>query len=295
MIMTHSSFQIEMDEIILEIEKRSQNTFIEKYVKLPAISMDRLQLLNLSLYHASVPKQLRKLYCITAGLVQLGLDIHETISNHKEVSEHGIRNRQLSILAGDYYSSQYYALLSKTNLLDAIEDLAIAIRDINISKMKLYTSNEFASIEYFTELFKTKDAKLYTQFIKYMKDDNLQDIWQLIIENLSLLFTLADELYTTDLNRNQFSYYLVNYYSSAEEKRELFVNGANTSDSMNKLKSLYLKYDIKGKLEKLISNTHHVVEKQISKIEDRFITGELSYIISQFRHSYHLFKAVEKI
>ena len=186
MTMTHSSFRVEMDAIYQDIKSYSENMFIEKYVQIPKIAQIRLELLNLSLYHAGVPKSIRKIYCTTSGLIQLGLDLHESISNNQEVLEKGIRRRQLSILAGDYYSSQYYSLLSKNNLTDAVKKLAQGIKNINEAKMKLYTKSNstfFESVDQLLDLFKLRESNLYVQFIDNLKTDELRDYWAIGLGN----------------------------------------------------------------------------------------------------------------
>ncbi|MBE3554467.1 MAG: heptaprenyl diphosphate synthase component 1, partial [Thermicanus sp.] len=76
--------------------------------------------------------------CTATMLVQLGLDIHEEVTNEEEIAPHKIRNRQLQILAGDYFSSRYFLLLSSYGMIGKIRELAISIKGINQQKVLLY-------------------------------------------------------------------------------------------------------------------------------------------------------------
>lgn len=297
MTITHTSLQIEIDEILTEINKLSQSDFIGKYVKNPEISVLGLQLLNLSLSESSIPKPIRKIYSITAGLVQLGIDLHEKITNLEEKTEYGIRKRQLSILAGDYYSSQYYSLLAKNNLTDETKKLALAIRNINIAKMKLYTTdsdNKFISIDQIIELIMIRESNLYTQFLDEIKDLAQKEVWKSLIENIILLFTLTEELKEKNIDKKHLSYHLIRNYSNLEEKRELSNYLLNNELKNHKIKYLYHKYDIQGKLEGIIININNELNKKIRIIEDRVIQRELLFILDKLSNSYIL-KAVEKV
>jgi hypothetical protein len=68
----------------------------------------------------------------------MALDIHETVSLDKPQTEEQMRIRQLTVLAGDYYSSQFYRLLSEQGEVEAVACLAQATCRINEAKMRLY-------------------------------------------------------------------------------------------------------------------------------------------------------------
>ena len=284
-----------MEEILTELNNRAKNIFIEKYVSLPEISKQRLQILNLSLNYASVPKPLRKVYCVSTGLIQMGLDLHETVTNQKETHEKNIRKRQLSILTGDYYSSQYYSLLSRNNLTEEVRKLADAVSNINIAKMKLYSAdNNFYSIEQAIDLFKIRESNLYVQFLNLFNTDSVKRFWEFIIENMNFLFKLYQEMNIKNFGKHTFSYFLLNHHSNVEERKEINESIYN-SDLNTKIKNLMRKYDLQGKIDDTIQNIYEKLENKINGFEDRLIQKELFFTLNQFNNIFHLDKAVEKI
>ncbi len=293
----YSSFCIEMEEISSEIKDLSKEMYIEKHISIPEISVIPLQLLNLYLFHADVPKFLRKKYCITSGLINLGLDMHDLVTNQKELDELRIKNRQMSVLAGDYYSSICYLLLAKAGLFKKAGNLAIGISGVTTAKMELYNLNNgknFNSVEQIYDLIKIRESNLYIQFLDELKSEELILFWKSLIENIVMFFLLLEETKAENIKLNNFSYYFLNYYTSNQEILEI-EQALSITEVNIKIKLLYHKYNIKFKLEELLVSTYYNINSQINYLEDTFIQEALLCILKRCNSSQYMPGILEKI
>ncbi|WLD91830.1 heptaprenyl diphosphate synthase component 1 [Alkalihalobacillus sp. AL-G] len=128
------------------IDQRLQHPYLMRFIDRPVIDEDKLLLVHIMLSEKDLSKKEREQYAVSTMLVQIALDTHEKVTNHDVNEDSDIKNRQLTVLAGDYYSSWYYHLLSGIKDLSMIRTLAQGIQEINENKMQLY-KNEQQSIE----------------------------------------------------------------------------------------------------------------------------------------------------
>lgn len=159
----------EAKAIFVRMEKVTMVPFVQKYVDIPPYAENRLALLYFFLCEEGIEPERAKTLCVTTGLVQLGLDTHESVRNRYEDTLSAERNRQLSVLAGDFYSAHYYHLLAEAGEIEAIRVLAGAIQYINEAKMKLYLSEkeDRLSSEGYIDMRKQIDTALYTAMVDH--------------------------------------------------------------------------------------------------------------------------------
>src|SRR5690625_4949008 len=110
----------QFDEHVQDIKKSfcriTKHSYMESYITDPEIDEDKVRFLFATL-EQNLPIDQVKLFAISSLLVQAALDVHEGITLHKVTTDRVRKNRQLTILAGDYYSSLYYYLLATNNHL----------------------------------------------------------------------------------------------------------------------------------------------------------------------------------
>src|SRR5690606_1925508 len=140
---------------------------------------------------SGVPLEKLKNYLVPTILIQLALDCHDEVTLLPQSTEKGIRTRQLSVLAGDYYSSKYYYLLSKIEDIRIIRSLARSIGDINELKTSLCSQREGGTGEAL-DLRNQIDAALYVGFVPQFAKDSTQ--WPPLMQQLALVERLNDEL-----------------------------------------------------------------------------------------------------
>ncbi|MFS0863552.1 heptaprenyl diphosphate synthase component 1 [Fredinandcohnia sp. 179-A 10B2 NHS] len=119
------------------IEGKLKHSYLEKYIDAPHIDEDRILLLYSIYEDLKLPKEQLENYIVTTMLVHQALETHETVPNQNKSGEY-LRNQQLKVLAGDYFSGLYYYFLAQTRDIELIRTLAEGIKEVNESKIYLY-------------------------------------------------------------------------------------------------------------------------------------------------------------
>jgi heptaprenyl diphosphate synthase len=186
----------EVRAIIDQIYQSITHSFVEQYVDVPAIAENRLALLYLFLLERGMTKERARTFSMSTGLVQLGLDMHERVKNSYDNSLAAERSRQLTVLAGDYYSSRYYQMLAEAGELEAIQVLSDAIQRVNEAKMTLYMAERdgrLSSDEYLT-LRTEIDTGLYVAIVdKYADSEETRRFWTALFEETAAVENMLGE------------------------------------------------------------------------------------------------------
>ena len=158
----------EIKQIKERFHDRVKHPYITKFLEAPILDEDRLFLLYSMLEEKKLPKTNLNEYIITTLLVQAALDTHETVSISNVSSDKVKKERQLSVLAGDYYSSLYYFLLAKINDISMIRLLANSIQEINESKMSFYKDTQL-NISHSISHIKIIESSLIQKIAEHFK------------------------------------------------------------------------------------------------------------------------------
>jgi heptaprenyl diphosphate synthase len=191
-----SPYVDEVRGILEQTYKHISNSYVEQYVDVPALEENRLALLYLCLLEQGMDKDRVRMLCMTVALIQLGLDIHERVQVTYEDSLTAERNRQLTVLAGDYYSSCYYHLLAEAEEINAIQVLARAIELVNEAKMKLYLAEQECKLTWdeYMSLRKTIDTALYVAVVnRYASTEESRRFWSALFEETSAVESMIGE------------------------------------------------------------------------------------------------------
>ncbi|MDA2427767.1 heptaprenyl diphosphate synthase component 1 [Bacillus thuringiensis] len=122
-----------------KLMEKLRHPYFINYIEEPFIDEEKIALLYGALKSANLHIEQIEHYVVTIMLVQIALDTHERVSNkagEEEIEFH--KCRQLTVLAGDYYSGLYYYLLSMNCDIVLIRALAEGIKEINEHKIMLY-------------------------------------------------------------------------------------------------------------------------------------------------------------
>lgn len=188
------TINIELQELNKNIERKLQYSYVEQFVRKPFIDEDKLEILYYIYQNVQLSKVVKHQQILTIMLVQIALDTHELIPNEKQDSTMRTMSeteKQLSVLAGDYYSGLYYFLLAEIGEVTLIQKLASAIRRMNENKMTLF-HEEYQSINELLELIQLIEADLFTEVAEYW---NHQPILIEIIQDMLLINRLNIEIH----------------------------------------------------------------------------------------------------
>lgn len=152
-------YEQQLDYLKNILKKNSFHPYFSQYLKPPVIDEDRILLLVYILHDSDLSKDESETYISAAMLAHFALDIHESVT----MSDTTLKEKQLGILAGDYYSGQYYKLLAGYKNIELIKVLAEAIKLINEQKIYLYENKE-KSIDSFLSSVKVVESSLLANF-----------------------------------------------------------------------------------------------------------------------------------
>lgn len=143
----------------LLIEKLS-HPYLQKHVESPFIDDDRLLLLTSLLEQQEGNQERATSYTLTTMLLQIALDTHEHVRNSLPgEGDESHKQRQLTVLAGIYYSGLYYKLLADLEDTDMIKQLASGVKEVNEHKISLYQKDPVA-IDQLMESLKLIESSL---------------------------------------------------------------------------------------------------------------------------------------
>ncbi|WP_254119163.1 heptaprenyl diphosphate synthase component 1 [Bacillus sp. FJAT-29790] len=179
--------KIKLADVKEQIEEKILHPYLLKYIESPVIDEDKLLLLISIIDGLNLPENKAKNYCITTMLIQIALDTHELVSNQKLESDH-LKSRQLTVLAGVYYSGLYYKILSGIDDIAMIRSLAKGIKEVNEHKISVYQKAP-ESVERLMHDVKKIESSLFDKMTSYLHDAD----WSELASNLLFIKRLMLE------------------------------------------------------------------------------------------------------
>src|SRR5690606_7294609 len=99
-----------------------------------------------------------------------------------------LKNRQLTVLAGVYYSGLYYKILAGLDDIGLIRTLAEGIKDINEHKISVYQKT-CESVECLMHSIKKIESSLFERISDFFCEDD----WKELVSNLLFIKRINDE------------------------------------------------------------------------------------------------------
>ncbi|WP_201713325.1 heptaprenyl diphosphate synthase component 1 [Rossellomorea arthrocnemi] len=231
------------------IEKQLHHSYLKEYIDQPYIDRDRIYFLLLPFVSEgrAISKEVVQ-WISTAMLLQIALDTHEKVT----ISERDpLKERQLTVLAGVYFSSLYYKILAETDDVELISNLAKAIKEVNESKISIYKDGH-KNLDELMKRVKMRESAIVSNFFRFFEDNQ----WIGIVEEALLYKKLVQEKISLGHSQNTSFIKALSILSGSTDQEE---------------RSLHLTKDETGHLlsqiDGLIERTKKRVQAQLETIE----------------------------
>lgn len=177
-VLSYASME-ELHTLRNKIEKRMQQDYLDKNTEAPFLDENKLLLLQTLFGQTNLPDKQQTDYTITIMLIQMALDTHDKVivTTKSDETADERKNRQLTVLAGTYYSALYYQILAGLEDIDMVALLATSIKEINEQKMSLHY-DATTSEAFFKKLGQLEGCLFRTaasRFIDTARLDSLDD------------------------------------------------------------------------------------------------------------------------
>lgn len=261
----------------------TQYDMIRLHTDVPAFPEARSRLLLAFLRESGNVGKTAESLTLAVSLVQMGIDIHEMVSMSNQVKEKkAVRSRQLKVLAGDYFSSGYYHLLSESGQIDMVEQIAGSICEVNRLKMTLYArvqQMKLTADEYLQRMANIR-AQLFVRFDHLMKN-GLGKAWHDILESFARCELLADELDrigNPERFRESWAFWRIKEQGFGDALREL----DSSADRKEQVNGLMLKCRIKEQLQQLLDEQVGDLYERAKQLDSDRLRQELLQIGDPF-------------
>jgi len=258
---------------------------ITLHTDLPDFPNGRISLLYTVLSHQPNAETNKELLSVATSLVQMGLDTHDMVENAPgaaAVGTKGMRTQQLRVLAGDYFSSRFYHLLSQAGQIETVRLLSEAVCNINRLKMSFYGKmkqmklNAEEYLHYGAEL----KSGLFLSFAGLLTGLHAK-LWPEIVDRFSRCEMLLQEIGKVERKSSLAGSWGVWHIlqEGAEEDRRLL---SDRTEDTNLIQTLLHKYDISEKLGALLRQSVLQLQSLIQKLQSDKLANDLQPLLEPF-------------
>lgn len=265
-------------------KKYVEYDMIQKHTELPPFPDARVHLLYIFLNQGtSNQTEHSELYSLVTSLVQVGIDTHETIDTQEGKPIEGfMRSRQLKVLAGDYFSSRFYQLLSQKGQIEAVSRLSQAICDVNVLKMNLYGKMKslLLSAEEYLRQTVQLNMQLFLSFTPLI-EESVRELWNSLLHSVSECETVVREMQRSSNESFLYSYayWHILDVASEEDKQALKEHKIDNKD----WKKLMLKYKAGEHLAEKLRQAVGGVQTVLKSVKGDGLFRDIGQVLEPFQ------------
>ncbi|WP_223702050.1 heptaprenyl diphosphate synthase component 1 [Sutcliffiella deserti] len=196
-----SHIQIHISSIKEQLLEIISHPYLMKHIEFPVIDEDKLLLLYSALEPIELSNEKKEQYILSTMLVQIALDTHDLVTNAKldKMKTDNSKNRQLTVLAGDYYSGLHYRLLAYVDDIKMIKTLANSIKQVNEHKIAYY-QKDFDGMDNLMDSIGKIESSLVYSVSQFFSDSTFKEL----TVNFLLLKRLISERKKFSVHKSSF-------------------------------------------------------------------------------------------
>lgn len=242
-----------------QVEKRVFDSYLLEFIETPKIDEEKLLVLVSLLESLELSFNQIQNYTLSTMLIQIALDTHDYISS-ETIDE---KKRQLTVLAGDYFSGLYYQILAEAEDINMIKALSAGVKEVNEHKILVYQT-DLDGIESLMSGIRKIESSLLSKVADYFK----VEFWDEFLGDFLLFKRLLIE-------RNE-------YFQSGcsilfQSLKKLVFTGAKLEDLTEEQQQRLIQT-----CDEYIERLKHAVEKQLPNIND-FLAKRVTALLGQYQ------------
>ncbi len=274
--------------------KYTEYEMIKVHTPLPVFPEIRARLLFVFLQRNPKQDEHCEVCVLATSLAQLGLDTHDMVNATPAEELIGqARSRQLKVLAGDYFNSRFYQLLSHIGRIDIIRLISVAISEVNRMKMTFY--ERFRVMKLTAEEYMEQSVLIRTQlFIALSKfiPEPYKANWSELLRLLTQCEVIQSELERSnsyDMFRSSWAFcFIRESMSSADQERLMHVDKSGVI-------SLLTKYNIHGLLMDMLQTNIQQTLRIMEQLDSELLKAEVMQMLQSFNPSIQLPQVAKEI
>lgn len=164
-----------------KITTEMQLPFLQGEIVQPIISNQWLYTLSTILSKSNKTEDEKVQYGVAIAFIQMALNLHDQVSlSDKDETRDDDNTRQITVLAGDYFSGRYYSILASLNDTLLIFHMANAIRLINENKVFLELNQNLNKnqVNESISILETHILKVVCEYLEV--EESLQDFYSFL-------------------------------------------------------------------------------------------------------------------
>lgn len=166
--------------------EKTNDSFVQSIINHPTFNEEAAYILTACLVSKGFSEEETQYKILAALLIQTALETHDRVGNDDELQP--LINKQLTVLAGDFYSGLYYKILADQNDIGFIRTIAKGTQEVNENKIR-FIQMDYNNIDEFIDIIRNIETSIAQKVCDFVHAAQ----WKTLISNLLLFIRLLTE------------------------------------------------------------------------------------------------------